>query len=590
MDNICSQYNIPESRMRTLQVHLITLSFIILAAVLIRFYHLGSVPQGMTWDEAAIGYNGYSILTTRRDEWLERLPVSFRSFGDYKAPLAIYINGIFTFLFGLNLFAVRLPFAISGSVAIVIMSVLIKKIFQDSPHSTMYGLIGGAFLAFSPWHIHYSRIGFESGLSLTLVLIFTYLFISIFDIKSKTHTSTSILIQNIQQLHNKLSKFIKRIPFIHRAISKNNFKISTAMLSVVCSLFLASSLYAYHSAKIVVPLLLALLAYYYLEGLKKFKMYFLIFILACVLFLYPLVNDAIYGKGLERAGVNVFSSMSLDHAIITSVTQFGMHFNPDFLIFGETKDLRHGDGKWGVLYVSDLLIISLGMLLFIYSIITKKLALLYKTYSFGLLWTLIAVIPASITQDAPHSNRALLALPGFVIIFICSLDALYKYVMTIKGTIGKKEIKNIILKMSIGILILLHGFFTISYLNDYFNLYAKTSAHAFSEGYIEAFEIAEEYEKGLNGKRRVQRILFTTEYKQPYIFALFVRKTKPISYHGGSLIDYEFTNKITQSDLERDNVLIVAGRSSKLDEDKAMHIVKDSSGKVRFKIYLTEDK
>src|SRR5260221_12739726 len=77
-----------------------------------RLYQLGQVPHGMTWDEAAIGYSGYAIFTTRRDEWLVRLPVSFRFFGDYKAPLGIYVNGIFKHFFGMNLFSVRLSFSL----------------------------------------------------------------------------------------------------------------------------------------------------------------------------------------------------------------------------------------------------------------------------------------------------------------------------------------------------------------------------------------------------------------------------------------------------------------------------------------------
>ena len=93
--------------------YLISFVLILLLATALRFYKLGQVPHGMTWDEAAIGYNGYAVLTTRRDEWLKRFPISFQSFGDYKAPLAIYLNGLFTFVFGMNLWAVRLPFALA---------------------------------------------------------------------------------------------------------------------------------------------------------------------------------------------------------------------------------------------------------------------------------------------------------------------------------------------------------------------------------------------------------------------------------------------------------------------------------------------
>src|SRR5579859_2096178 len=74
---------------------------ITLLATFLRFYKLSEIPHGMTWDEAAIGYNGFAVFTTHRDEWLQRFPISFKSFGDFKAPLAIYLNGFFTFLFGL---------------------------------------------------------------------------------------------------------------------------------------------------------------------------------------------------------------------------------------------------------------------------------------------------------------------------------------------------------------------------------------------------------------------------------------------------------------------------------------------------------
>ena len=49
---------------------------ILIFASYIRFYKLAQVPAGMTWDEAAIGYNGFSIWKVRRDEWLHFLPIS----------------------------------------------------------------------------------------------------------------------------------------------------------------------------------------------------------------------------------------------------------------------------------------------------------------------------------------------------------------------------------------------------------------------------------------------------------------------------------------------------------------------------------
>jgi 4-amino-4-deoxy-L-arabinose transferase-like glycosyltransferase len=140
---------------KTLLIIVITL----LCAAGIRLYQLGVVPHGFTWDEAAIGYNGYAVVTTRRDEWLERLPVSFRSFGDYKAPLAIYINGVFTVPLGLNPLIVRLPFALAGVASVAIFYWLLIELFrfQKITHVGKLAVLGAAILTRAPvlslaWH------------------------------------------------------------------------------------------------------------------------------------------------------------------------------------------------------------------------------------------------------------------------------------------------------------------------------------------------------------------------------------------------------------------------------------------------------
>ena len=53
----------------------------ILAAFFIRFYNYNYPP--LLWDEAALGYNAYSILKTGRDEYGQYFPLIFKSFGDY---------------------------------------------------------------------------------------------------------------------------------------------------------------------------------------------------------------------------------------------------------------------------------------------------------------------------------------------------------------------------------------------------------------------------------------------------------------------------------------------------------------------------
>ncbi len=60
------------------------------------------VPPGFNADEAAFGYNAYSLLKTGRDEYGTLLPLRLKSFGDYKMPLYSYLSIPFIAVLGLN--------------------------------------------------------------------------------------------------------------------------------------------------------------------------------------------------------------------------------------------------------------------------------------------------------------------------------------------------------------------------------------------------------------------------------------------------------------------------------------------------------
>ena len=66
------------------------LLFIFLLAGLLRLWGIGAVPVSLDWDEAALGYNAYSIYHTGRDEYGKFLPVILKSFDDYKPALYAY--------------------------------------------------------------------------------------------------------------------------------------------------------------------------------------------------------------------------------------------------------------------------------------------------------------------------------------------------------------------------------------------------------------------------------------------------------------------------------------------------------------------
>ena len=66
------------------------LSVILLFAFLVRFGGVGDYPS-LNSDEAAIGYNAYSLLQTGKDEHGQSWPLHFKSFGDYKPGGYFYL-------------------------------------------------------------------------------------------------------------------------------------------------------------------------------------------------------------------------------------------------------------------------------------------------------------------------------------------------------------------------------------------------------------------------------------------------------------------------------------------------------------------
>ncbi|MBU1127337.1 hypothetical protein KKF11_03250, partial [Patescibacteria group bacterium] len=62
----------------------ILLVLILLLAAALRLWGLNHYPVGLNADEAAIGYNAYSLIETGLDEHGNAWPIHFKSFGDYK--------------------------------------------------------------------------------------------------------------------------------------------------------------------------------------------------------------------------------------------------------------------------------------------------------------------------------------------------------------------------------------------------------------------------------------------------------------------------------------------------------------------------
>jgi 4-amino-4-deoxy-L-arabinose transferase-like glycosyltransferase len=537
---------------------------IILIATILRFYKLAEVPHGMTWDEAAIGYNGFALIKNHRDEWLKFLPISFQSFGDYKAPLAIYLNGLFTFVFGLNLWAVRLPFALSGVAAVaglifLTQSVLDRPFFSEPIPDNLkksISLIAGLILAISPWHLHFSRAGFESGLALTFIIWGMFFFWS----------SWSRL--------------------------KSDWQVY--LLMAISVILLVASIYAYHSSKIMLPFLfLCMLPILQRQLWKKRNEIVMGLILGAIL-LTPFINDSLFGLGASRFkqttvfGLPLTSSQTLEKIGENTLAQFSLKF----FVSGETTTLRHGDGRWGVLFLPDIFLVLSGLAVTFTQLFKKQKTNWSTLGLFALSWAFAGMLPALIGREVPHPNRTLLALPGFILLEIVGLAYYWqqlrffskKYEIT-----GSHLEKDLLIKYVSGLFILFYATLFMSYFGYYYQVFAKQSAADFSDGYLDAFKYIIPYELGRDGRLETSKIIFTSEYGQPYIYALFSRKTTPIMYQSGSLVKYEFKD-VNIGDLQRHNSIVVAGKDelNEIPIERAHKVVYGSDGEPRFKIFVLE--
>ena len=543
------------------KLFLVASIFVVLVGVFFRSISLGSIPSGMTWDEAAIGYNVFAIWQTHRDEWLELMPTSFRSFGDYKAPLAIYLNGLFTAVLGMKLWVVRLPFVLASGKTIIgvilmiwllIKARIIKFVRLSTP---VLLLITAVLISFSPWHTLFSRVGFESGLALCQLV------------------------------------WAADFWLIYLILPPTSIKLARVSLLGSAAL-VASSFYTYHSAKVVAPILLLGALIWTAKHRPHNRIFLGIVLTFLVLLLLPFLNDSLFGQGLTRAGVTVFSDYAALTAALITLKNLVTHLLPGFMIWGNTDSLRHSTGLLGVLYPTEYLMLLIGLLTGILNFLRNKIQFLKKQAQnqvnqrhglvFGLVWLLAGLLPAAIGHEVPHPNRALLSLPGMLIMILFGLDISLGWLKRY----SKRFSRSVISLFLVAQVMLIAAFFV-----QYFGPYQARSSEEYLSGYLEAFELIWQYHDGTNDKPEVDQIVMTNQYGQPYIYALFSKQISPIAYHNGALVKFLFEDAPDINDLSRENALIVTGPEAVgLDDSQAEEIVRDKSGEIRFRLFYTGTK
>lgn len=356
---------------------------IVFLGFILRIVGLDQIPAGFTPDEASQAYTAYSLLKTGSDEWGIAWPVTaFRSFADYKAPLQTYLMIPSIAIFGLNEFAARLPSAIFGTLAIVVIYFFGKKINPKT------GLLTAFLLVISPWHIQFSRTALEVNLSSFL--------------------------------------FPAGLLFFIKGLKKPSFFSLTAI-------FWGLSLYSYHAAKIFIPLFLIFLIFVYLKQIRRItRLNVLTFgrsVIIFLIFALPTYYSMFFGssgaRGNDLALTNLNTLQVAEIAdsqylsplknispvlprILNNKATFILdkfsenlvsYYSPTFWFTEGGQEITYSviPGR-GLLYLWQLPFVILGL---IYLLKQKP-----KHYKLLLIWLLLAAIPAALTQQGYRPNRA----------------------------------------------------------------------------------------------------------------------------------------------------------------------------------------
>ena len=154
----------------------ILLILISLFSVGLFFYKMNISPPALNADEATNAYDAYSILKTGKDQYGNFMPLRFKSFGDYKLPLLIYLAVPFIKIFGLTETGIRMvnfPFVLFFPLVIYLLT---QELFNKKNVSIL-----SAFLsAFAPGLQLLGRQTHE-GYMTTFFLAFSfYLFLKLF--------------------------------------------------------------------------------------------------------------------------------------------------------------------------------------------------------------------------------------------------------------------------------------------------------------------------------------------------------------------------------------------------------------------------
>jgi 4-amino-4-deoxy-L-arabinose transferase-like glycosyltransferase len=497
------------------------LFLILILAGVLRFYNLANNPPGLTWDEAAFGYNAYSILLTGKEEYGNFLPLNLKSFGDWKPALYAYIDIPFIAIFGLNEWAVRFPNALFGVLSVLVVYLLVWELFKNKS----LALLSAFILTISPWHIQFTRPAYEPGTALFFNLLGALFFIK---------------------------------------------GVKNSKLFVFSALMFILSLLTYQSSKLFVPIIVFVLFALYFRKIT-FTKYVKVSIVAFIIVFVSFTSLTLFqNQGNRLITVNYFAYQRSDEQIdvIQKEDKLGdlsfqilhgewwaytrglferylIYFSPKTLFIEGDYNQRHRLPDVGMMYYYSAILLPLGLMYMIRLGTTSS--------KFVLIWLLLAPLPAVLSRDLVASYRAMNMLFPIVLLQGAGL-----WWLVSKLKVSKLGI------LGLGILLLLAVFNFTIFLDRYFIHAPIEYSEYWLYGYKEVFT-------NLPDLKKYESVIISDKYGQPYIYYLFYNKYPPTKFQKQVLLDQptsdvgtvrridniEFRNINISGDINAKNRLII---------------------------------
>ncbi len=461
----------------------LVLIFILFIAFMLRIWQINKVPVSLFGDELDLGYQAYSILNTGSDYYGNKFPLHFHSLAEWRTPLYLYSAVPTVAIWGISPLGVRLPAVIFGVLGVWALYLFVKELTKRQD----LALVSALVLTLSPWHLQYSRAGFEVTELLFILLMGLYLF--------------------FRSLKN--GKWL--------------------WLSIA---FFCLGPWIYSTAKLFVPFLLVFLFLTWRKEIFALPKKYLIYAgIAGLIVGAPIAYSSFFGGGTQRFNyISVFSDPTIEHEVGTKRQldahmrgETGTGLNPtiadklfenkftfigkkiienyfqalsaNFFFSQGDPNPRQSPTGMGEFYKVEAIPMIAGIILFFAKSKDRRQKL------FIIFWIVAGIMPAALTRDGGnHATRLITILPPFIFLIAYGL---------VEGlNLVKKNYKPFLMA---GYL-LVFSVSLIFYLHNYYVHYPWSSERWWHAGFQDAIQTTKKIESNYD------KVVISTANEPPWVF------------------------------------------------------------------------